>query len=257
MSYNPITAADDTSYAPREFTNIARLTRCEVQDANANYKAAIGAQLDDYVPMWDVTFECLDAQYADGNPLVLRFGTKFFDKNGKPLGPDQRPTVQAQGFADAGFPISFATEGDMIIPQSFDGLIGHVFEVANRLVPSVASKKSPIVVGYIGDSSYEFPGTPRILNSTGSRSNETVNVAAEQGSTEIIGNDDLTAQLASLLDGVPNNKTSVRNALRTANFGTGLTLNGQGVVGLAVTGGLIAETTAAGITLSTDPVTLA
>jgi len=224
---NPLAAPE-----PKAFTrkSIARCVRNEITDMPLTLKQASNITADEYIDFWTVEYEALDTQFADGNPAMRRFGSRLVDKNGAPLDNTQRPAVNAQAFAGLGV-IAFPAD------PNYDEatVIGNVFEVEE--VVFEVGKPVYVPIAVLGPD-YQFEGTVYVIPAK-TEGNATAAVTGGSAqTTEIIGDAGLMAQLADILTLSDGSKADVRRVLSAANFGAGLTLNGFGLNGLAVSGKL-------------------
>lgn len=234
---NPLSAP-----APKPFTrkSIARCVKNEIGDMPLTLKQASNIPADQEVPFWTVEYEALDAQFADGNPAMRRFGSRLTDKNGNILDSEQRPFVNAQAFAGLGI---VAYPADPSYNESL--VIGNVFEVEEATFATGKPVYVPVAV--LGPD-YVFEGDVYVIPAKAEAGAVTAVVTGGSTATqEIIGNVTLENELTLLLFSTDMSKAEVRAALSAANFGAGLTLNGFGVTGLAVSGKLVEQAQEAGL----------
>lgn len=232
------TTAPERKELPRR--NFVRCITNEITDMPLKLKEASGIPAGEYVDFWNVEYQCLDAQYADGNPLVVNFGSKLYDKNGDMLDATQRPGVCAQAFAGLGitaFPDADDYDEDAVIGQCF------VTEGTQFFPPT--SRTVPIPVEVLGKD-FVYQGEVRTLPVKGEGTDVGAVAAAAVQTVEINDSEELKTQIAEALDDVDlDDRNAVINALQT--IGPGKTLNGASFLGLAAGGNVVEALKEAGI----------
>lgn len=236
-TFNPLNAGDPKKLPRRSY---ARCVVNETGDMPLTLKEASKIPANVEVPFWTVEYEALDAQFPDGNAAMRRFGSRLVDKNGDILDNTQRPAVNAQAFAGLGI-VAFPDD------PSYDEsrVIGNVFEL--EAVDFPTGKPVWVPVAEMGPD-FVFEGEVYVIPVSGGGASATPAVTGTQTTTEILGDAALEAELTEILENAGGtDKATVRQALTDAGFGQGLTLNGNGVVGLAISGKLVEEAEAAGL----------
>ena len=204
-------------------------------------KEASGVGAGEYVDFWSVEYECLDVVYSDGNPLVISFGSKLYNKDGDMMDNTQRPAVCSQAFAGLGL-VGFPDSPD----YNEDEVVGQCFVVEGTQFFPPTSRLVPIPVEVLGKD-FTYGGEVRTLPAQG----ESVNPAQVQASAvktvEIADSPELRVQIAEALDGTEAvDNTAVLQALQP--IGPGKTLGGASFFGLAAgKGGVVQSLVDAGI----------
>ena len=238
MTHQDPANAPERTVLPRR--NFVKCIKNEIEDMPLRLKEASGVAAGEYVDFWNVEYECLDVVYPDGNPLVINFGSKLYNKDGDMLDATQRPAVCSQAFAGlgmTGFPDSDGYRESEVVGQCFVVEGTQFFPPNSRLVP--------IPVEVLGKD-FTYGGDVRTLPSR-----EDVNPATVQASAvktvEIIDSPELRKQIAEALDGVDStDNTAILQALQP--IGPGKTLGGASFFGLAAgKGGVVVPLVDAGV----------
>lgn len=232
-TFNPLAAKDPKKMERR---NIARCVRNEVIDMPLALKEKSNVPANEYVPFWEIEYEALDVKWADGNPLKVTFGSRLVDKNGDVLDNTQRPFVNAKAFAGFGI-VAFPNDPN----YDESAVIGQVFELTSVEFPTGRPANIPTAV--LGADFAIDPSKVRVITPKGEAGSavavpavigiapSTIELTSEQGS----------AQLEALKNALANaSEEDAIDVIREAGLGSNLTLNGKGVVGLAINGTLLA-----------------
>lgn len=224
MTHQDPANAPERTVLPRR--NFVKCIKNEIADMPLKLKEASGVGAGEYIDFWNIEYECLDAVYSDGNPLVVNFGSKLYNKDGDMMDNTQRPAVCSQAFAGlglVGFPDSPDYDEDVVVGQCFVLEGTQFFPPTSRLVP--------IPVEVLGKD-FTYGGDVRTLPTKG----EGVDVVQVQATAvktvEITNSPELCEQIARALDGVDSaDNTAVLQALQP--IGPGKTLGGASFFGLA------------------------
>jgi hypothetical protein len=231
QGYNPLKAPEPK---PLKRRNFVRCVVNEVADMPLRLKEKSNIPANEPIDFWHIGYETLDARFPDGSPLSVDFGTRLFNKDGDQLGNDQRPFVAAQAFAGLGI-IAFP-EDPRYDPAA---VVGQCF--ITEEVEFATGRPAPLPIEVL-PTDYTHPAdkvrtiTPRNNDGPGA-----VNAAAPI-TTEISSDPSLMSRVVDALNGVnvnDNQGDAVVDALRENDLGRGMTLNGAGLLGLAISGKLV------------------
>jgi hypothetical protein len=229
--YNPLQAPEPKPPVRRNFV---RCTVNEITDMPLRLKEKSNIPANEHVDFWHIGYETLDAKFPDGSPLSQDFGSRLFSKDGDQLGNDQRPFVCAQAFAGLGI---------IVFPEDprydADAVIGKNFIVEG--VEFATGRPAPLPIEVLPDD-YQHPAD-KVRTITPRNSDGTSGVTAAAPVTTEINNDaSLLVRVVTALNGVnvnDNQGDAVVDALRENDLGRGMTLNGAGLLGLAISGKLV------------------
>jgi len=230
-NFNPLTSAG----APKQFErrNVVRAVRNEIVDMPTQLKAASNIAQNDYVPFWEIEYEALDVKWNDGNPYKVSFGSRLVDKNGATLDNTQRPFVNAKAFAGLGI-IAYPDDPN----YDEDAVIGNVFELVG--VEFSVGKPAMVPTAVLGQD-FQFGGEVRVVTPKGEQGATAVPavISAAANAIELTTDAAQLSAIRTLLTGV--SEEDALDTLRDNNAGQNLTVNGKGVLGLAINGKLIQE----------------
>jgi hypothetical protein len=257
MSYDPLQARDPE---PRQFKNQVKCVVNEIVSLNDLVALGIyrilpeGAKGNE--PYWNIRCIALDAKLDDGSPIYVNLGGKLFTKEGKPQDNKQRPTQVAKAFAAHGisvfpgdptgkFDAFCASIGQPPIGPnpSYDAtkVVGNCFTL---LSPDREKDKfgAPLPIAVLGPD-FIYTGEVRTVTRKSSDIAEdgTVTPAVAAPGADVLAPESV-ASLATLLEainGKPVDGTDFFDLLRATNLPQTLMLDGQSLLGAAVSGALI------------------
>ena len=249
---DPLAAPDRRSFPRRNF---ARLVTNEIVDMPLKLKEKSGISAGTYVDFWHIVYETLDAQFSDGNPLRIEFGSRVWQSLGKQqdgtydrgdseqlMDKTQRPFVCAQAFAGLGI-VAYPDSPDYTGEE-----IGETFIIEPIEFPT--GRPAPMPVERLGKD-FVYDGDVRTVPSREEREQGnpvSVGVATAITTIEITdnGNEDVAAKVGEILRNVDlDDRGAVLRAIQS--IGTGKTLNGASILGLAAGGKLVPALKEAGI----------
>ena len=249
---NPLDAPDRRSFPRRNF---ARLVTNEIIDMPLKLKEKSGIPAGTHVDFWHIVYEALDAQWSDGEPLRVEFGSRVWQSRGKQqdggydksdsdqmMDKTQRPFVCAQAFAGLGI-VAYPDSPDYTGKE-----IGETFIIEPIEFPT--GRPAPMPVERLGKD-FVYDGDVRTVPSREEREQGnpvSVGVATAITTIEITdnGNEDVAAKVGEILRNVDlDDRGAVLRAIQS--IGTGKTLNGASILGLAAGGKLVPALKEAGI----------
>lgn len=239
MAHQDPANAPERTVLPRR--NFAKCIKNEITDMPLRLKEASGVSAGEYIDFWNIEYECLDVVYSDGNPLVINFGSKLYNKDGDMMDNTQRPAVCSQAFAGLGL-VGFPDSPE----YDEDSIVGNCFVVEGTQFFPAGSRLVPIPVEVLGKD-FAYGGEVRTMPARGEGVNVAQVRAAAVKTVEIIDSPELRKQIAKALDGVEaTDGTAILQALQP--IGPGKTLGGASFFGLAAgKSGVIAPLSSAGI----------
>lgn len=228
--------------------NFVRCIVNEITDMPLRLKEKSSIPANEHVDFWHIGYETLDAKFPDGSSLSVDFGTRLFNKDGDQLGNDQRPFVCAQAFAGLGiiaFPEDPRYDESTVVGQCF---ITEEAEFAT-------GRPAPLPIEVL-PTDYQHPAD-KIRTITPRNGDGPSGIAAAAPvTTEIAADPSLLSRVVNALNGVNVNDSqgdAVVDALRENDLGRGMTLNGAGLLGLAISGKLVDALVESGsVTVSED-----
>ena len=248
---NPLDAPDRRSFPKRNF---ARLVTNEIIDMPLKLKEKSGIPAGTHVDFWHIVYEALDAQWSDGEALKVEFGSRVWQSRGKQqdggydksdsdqmMDKTQRPFVCAQAFAGLGI----AAYPDS--PDYTGEEIGECFIVEGVDFPT--GRPAPMPIERLGKD-FTFEGDVRTIQSRAEREQGNPGSVGVTVQTTVeltdAGNESVAKQIIDAIGLVdPDDRGAVLRAIQT--LGTGKTLKGQSILGLAAGGKLVPALKEAGL----------
>jgi len=213
-------------------TNIVEVIKNEIADMPLRLKEKSNVAPNDYVPFWSIEYRCLDVRYPDGNPFIISFGSRLFNKHGDPMDKNQRPAACSAAYAGLDL-VAYPADPDYDEAE----VVGNYFIVEGTEFPT--GRAAPLPVERLG-ADYTYTGEVRTLQP---RNSDEASVAVSGGAapitTEVMDDVNLLANLVDALAGVDlTDSTAQAEAIRSAQLGKGLTIGGESLLGVTLDGQL-------------------
>lgn len=236
MTYaNPLSAPEPKAFTRR---NVVRCTKNEITDMPIALKAASKISAGDFVPFWNIEYECLDVKFdgPDAPPFVINFGSRLVNKHGEPLDKTQRPAACAQAFAGLDI-IAFPDDPE----YEEDEIVGHCFVLEG--VEFATGKPAPLPIEHL-EKNYVYEGDVRVITRKDTNGDAISNAVAVQpgGSTPATAKEADAKALGNLADSLASesatSKEDIVRVVRDGGFGA-MTINGSSIFRLAINDELV------------------
>ncbi len=264
MSYNPNEAPKPE---PRTFKNIGKCVANRIISLATAVAEGVMRELPDGedagAPYWDLRYEALDAVLDTGGAYTIRSGCKLFTKEGKIQDNTQRPFQIGKAFAGLGidvFPGDPKGEFDswclakghepIGANANAQDIVGNVFSLEKPGFDRDNDKDrnrfaAPLPTAELG-AAFVFTGEQNVIttqqgsggNEEGAQAPTTVNFV------DILTNEDALGKVLAAIDG--KDMSNLDDALLAAGISHQYQINGESVMGAAVSETLISSLVAAG-----------